>query len=246
VERAGAAVAELSDVHVLARACVGRERLSEEADMKAFTCTLATLFTMVWLPAAAVAIDLTFDDLMSVGNPLVTILDTHDYRFTGSFQTVDAPGGALVSNGSAVYLGEEASGPGITVTRADGRPFILYEFDAAGLYVPSSTSLPNAQQVRLLGLRVGGGILTASFELSDLAHFVHFSVPGTWSDLQAVTFSGFLAAGTPGALALDDVGVGEGPTSVAESRTLALVALTTLGVAGVALTRRRRTHFRPR
>ena len=88
--------------------------------MKAFTCTLVAILAMVWPSAAAVALDLTFDDVMSVGNPLVTMLDTHGYRFTGSFRTIDTPGGLLVSNGSAVYLGQEASGPGITVTRADG------------------------------------------------------------------------------------------------------------------------------
>src|SRR6185295_4517525 len=102
------------------------------------TCMLVTILTMLCPSAAAVALDLTFDDVMSVGNPLVTVLDTHGYRFTGSFRTIDAPGGALASNGSAVYLGQEASRPRITVTRTDGRPFILYEFDAAGLYVPSS------------------------------------------------------------------------------------------------------------
>lgn len=213
--------------------------------MKALACTLVTILTLVW-SSAAVALDLTFDDVLSVGNPLVTMLDTHGYRFTGSFRTIDTPGRMLVSNGSAVYLGQEASGLGITVTRTDRGPFLLYEFDAAGFYVPSSTSQPNAQQVSLLGLRVGGGILAASFGLSDLTHFAHFSVPGTWSDLQTVTFFGLLAAGTPGALALDDIGVGQGPAPVAEPRTLALVALTALGIGVVALTRRRRPHFRHR
>jgi len=132
------------------------------------------------------------------------------------------------------------------VTRADGGPFILYEFDAAGLYVPSAAGLPTAQQVTLVGLRVGGGIVSASYGLRDLGAFAHFSVPGTWSDLQAVTFAGLLSASTPGALALDDVGVGEGPPSVAEPGTLVLVALTALGVGGLALVGRRRGTFRPR
>jgi hypothetical protein len=213
--------------------------------MKAITCTLVAVLATGWA-SAAVALDLTFDDVMSVGNPLVTTLDTHGYRFTGSFRTIDAPGGLLVSNGSAVYLGHEASGPGITVTRVDGGPFILYEFDAAGLYVPSSAGSPNAQEVSLAGLHVGGGILGASYELGGLPSFVHFSVPSTWSDLQAVTFTGLLSAAAPGALALDDVGVGEGPTSVTEPGTLALAAVTALGVGGVALTRRRSDVFRPR
>ena len=132
------------------------------------------------------------------------------------------------------------------MTRADGGPFFLYEFDAAGLYVPPSPGSPNAQQVSLVRLRVGGGILVASYGLSSLPSFAHFSVPSTWSDLPAVTFAGLLSAATPGALALDDVGVGEGPTSVAEPGTLALVALTALGIGGVALTRRRSNAFRPR
>jgi hypothetical protein len=213
--------------------------------MKALTCTLVAILAMVW-PPAAVALDLTFDDVMSVGNPLVTVLETHGYRFTGSFRTIDAPGGLLVSNGSAGYLGQEASGPGITVTRADGRPFSLYGFDVAGLYLSPSAGAPNAQQVSLLGLRVGGGILGASYGLSDLAHFAHFWVPTTWSDLQAVTFTGLLSGATPGALALDDVGVGQGPTTVAEPGTLALVALTAVGVGGLALARRRHRTFRLR
>jgi hypothetical protein len=238
-------VAAFFDVRVVARDLKGSAR-SEEADMKAFTCTLVAILAMLWPPAAAIALDLTFADVMSVGNPLVTMLDTHGYRFTGSFRTIDAPGRLLVSNGSAVYLGQEASGPGITVTRTDGRPFSLYEFDAAGLYVPPSGGLLNAQRVGLVGLRVGGGILAASYGLSDLAHFAHFSVPSTWSDLQAVAFTGLLSAGAPGALALDDVGVGEGPTSVAEPGTLALVVLAALGVGGVALTRRRSAASRPR
>ena len=109
--------------------------------MKALACTLVAILAMVWPSAAAVALDLTFDDVISVGNPLVTMLDTHGYRFTGSFRTIDTPGAALASNGSAVYLGQEASGPGITVTRADGGPFFLYEFAAAGPLRPASAGL---------------------------------------------------------------------------------------------------------
>ncbi|MGH7367666.1 MAG: PEP-CTERM sorting domain-containing protein, partial [Candidatus Rokuibacteriota bacterium] len=161
------------------------------------------------------------------------------YRFTGSFRTIDTPGGLLVSNGSAVYLGQEASGPGITVTRADGGPFFLYEFDATGLHVPSSAGSPNAQQVSLVGLRVGGGLLGASYGLGDLTHFAHFWVPSTWSGLQAVTFTGLSAGAAPGALALDDVGVGDAPTPVAEPGTLALLGLAALGVGGVMRRRRR-------
>lgn len=208
--------------------------------MKALACMLAAVVVTAWA-SAAVALDITFDDVVSVGNPSLTMLDTHGYRFTGAFRTIDTPGGALASNASAVYLGQEASGPGITVTRVDGGPFILYEFDATGLYAPSSPGSPNAQQVSLVGLRIGGGLLSATYALNGLPGFAHFSVPSAWYDLQTVSFTGLLSAGTPGAFALDDVGVGEGPTTVAEPATLALAAITAIGAGGVALTRRR-TH----
>lgn len=213
--------------------------------MKALACMLVAVLATVWA-SAAVALDITFDDVISVGNPAVTMLDTQGYRFTGAFRTIDAPGGALASNASAVYLGQEASGPGITVTRADGGPFILYEFDATGLYVPSSPGSANAQQLSLAGLRIGGGLLSATSALSSLPGFAHFAVPSTWSDLQAVTFTGLLSAAAPGAFALDDVGVGEGPTSVAEPATLALAVITALGAGGVALSRHRSQRFRHR
>jgi len=206
--------------------------------MKALACTLVAILAMVWSPAAAVALDITFDELVSAGNPLVTTLDVHGYRFTGSFRTIDAPGGTLPSNGSAVYLHQEASGPGITVTRADGGPFILYAFDAVG-------------QVNLAGLRVGGGLLSATYGVSSLPGFAHFSVPPAWSNLQAATFTGLLSAAAPGASAptefgLDNVGVGEGATSVAEPATLVLAAITALGGCVVALARQRRGAFRHR
>jgi hypothetical protein len=41
--------------------------------------------------APADALDITFDDVMSVGNPLVTVLETAGYRFTA------ASDGALLS-----------------------------------------------------------------------------------------------------------------------------------------------------
>ena len=214
--------------------------------MKALACTLVVIVAMVWPSAAAIALDITFDDVISVGNPLVTMLDTHGNRFTGSFRTIDAPGAALASNGSAVYLGQEASGPGITVTRADGGPFILYEFAAAGLHVLPATGLPNAQQVKVVGLRIGGDHLSMTYELSTLPSFVHFLVPSTWTDLQTVTFTGLLFTATPGALGLDDLGVGEGPTSVAEPGTLALAVITALGACAVALGRHRSHAFRHR
>jgi hypothetical protein len=215
--------------------------------MKAFACILVAVLAMAWPPSSAVALDITFDDVTSVGNPLRSVLDTHGYRFAGSFRTIDAPGTALVSNRSPVYLGQEASATDLTLTRSDGGAFALYELDAAGLAIKASATAPNAGQLTLLGQRIGGGLLHASYALSEIPSFAHFAVPGSWYELQAVTFAGLLAGGEPGAFALDDVGVGQGPASVAEPATLTLALLTALGGGVMALTRRRRHGaFRPR
>ena len=213
--------------------------------MKALTGMLVVILATGWA-SASVALDITFDDVVSVGNPSVTLLDTHSYRFTGAFRTIDTPGAALASNASAVYLAQEASGPGITVTRADGGPFALYEFVATGLYVLPAAGLSNAQQVSLAGLRIGGGMLSATYALGGLPGFAHFSVPSAWHDLQAVTFTGLLSSAAPGAFALDDIGVGEGPTSVPEPATLALAVVTLLGAGSAALARRRTRRVRHR
>jgi hypothetical protein len=209
--------------------------------MKALAGTLGAILVAVSWSAPADALDITFDDVMSVGNPLVTVLETAGYRFTATaFRTIDTPGGTFVPNGSAVYIAQEAGWPGgITLARIDGAPFFLYDFDAAGLFVIPSSASPNARQVSLLGLQAGSAFLSASYSLSGgLASFVHFVVPASWQGLEAVTFTGLLATGASGALALDDIGVGEGPLStVPEPRTLLLALVTAVGVGALVLRR---------
>lgn len=212
--------------------------------MKLLACTLGVILTVVSLSAPVAALDITFDGVMT-GNPLVTVLETVGYRFTASaFRTIDSPGGTFATNGSAVYIALEAgSAGGITVTRIGGGPFVLYDFDAAGLLVSPSAGFPNAQQVSLLGLQTGGALLSASYSLgSGLATFAHFVVPAGWQSLEAVTFMGLLATDTSGGLALDDIGVGEGPVpAVSEPATLLLVLATAVGI-GVMMLRRRPHH----
>jgi hypothetical protein len=206
--------------------------------MAALTRMLALALTIAWPLSTAVALDITFDDVASVGNPARTVLDAWGYRFTGSFRTIDTPGPGLVDNGSPVYLGQTAGAAAVTVTRSDGRAFALNEFDAAGLHRPPAGSA-NARQVTLRGLRIAGGLLQASYALSDVHGFTHFPVPGSWHDLHAVTFVGLRAGGAPGALALDNVGVGEGgPAPVPEPGTLALLLLSAVG-GGLVIARRR-------
>jgi len=218
--------------------------------MKALACTLSVILVAVTWAAPAAALHITFDDVMSVGNPVVTTLETAGYRFTGApFRTIDTPGGTFVASGSAVYIAQEAGWPGgITMTRINGAPFLLYGSDAAGPLVAPSSASPNAQQVNLLGLQTGGALLSASYALSTgLASFAHFVVPASWQSLETVTFTGLLATGGSGALALDDIGVGEGPIStVPEPRTLLLVLTAAVGVGALLLRRGTRTPARRR
>ena len=102
--------------------------------MKAIACILVATLASVWASASASALEITFDDLTSIANPVVVPpLDTHGYRFTSAiaFQTIDTPGATFVSDGSGVYLGQVLAAPGITMTRVDGAPFALYDFTAA-------------------------------------------------------------------------------------------------------------------
>jgi hypothetical protein len=205
----------------------------KEVDMKALACTLVVIVAMVWPSAAAVALDITFDDVISVGNPLVTMLDAHGYRFTGSFRTIDAPGAALASNGSAVYLGQEASGPGIIVTRSDGGPFILYEFAAAGLHVLPSPGLPDAQQVKVVGRGPPEHDLRVEHpsQLRRLLGSQHLDRSPD-GDLHRAPVHGHARRACSGRC--------RGPG------TLALAVITALGACAVALRRHRSHSFRHR
>ncbi len=208
--------------------------------MKVFACILGATLAAIALAAPAAALVITFDDVVSVGNPLVTALDSHGYRFAAaSFHTIDTPGGGLVSNGPGVYLAQEVAQPGITVARVDGAPFSLYDFKAARLFVAAPTALPNARQVSLVALHVGSGLLSLSYDLGTSAGFMYFTVPSSWYQLESVTFTGLVSSVTPGALALDDVSLGIGP-SVAEPRTLLLALTTVVGLASMLVIRRRR------
>ena len=63
-------------------------------------------------------------------------------------------------------------------------------------------------------------------------------MPETWTNLEFVTFTGIFSATTAGGLALDDIGVGPGP-SVPEPATIILALTTIAGLAATTLRRRR-------
>ncbi|HEY4911393.1 MAG TPA: hypothetical protein VIJ73_17910, partial [Methylomirabilota bacterium] len=91
--------------------------------MKACACVLGVMLAAMTWPAPAAALQITFDDLASLGNPLVTTVETHGYRLAGPFlRTIDTPGTTFVGNGSAVYLAQNGAAPGggVTLARIDG------------------------------------------------------------------------------------------------------------------------------
>ena len=210
--------------------------------MKAIALTLGMMLVATTWSSRAAALDLTLDDVLSVGNPLVTSVETSGYRFSGpALRTIDTPGSTYVSNGSGVYLAQTVAGPvgGITLQRIDGLPFDLYEFAAAGLFAAGAGSA-NATHLSLLAIQAGGGGLSAIYDFAASTGFVHFSVPASWSNLEFVTFGGVFSATAAGALALDDVGVGTGPgPGVPEPATLVLALTTAAGLWALVLRRRR-------
>ena len=211
--------------------------------MKAFACTFGVILAAMTWSAPAAALQITFDDLASVGNPLVTTVETHGYRLAGPFlRTTDTPGTTFVGNGSAVYLAQNGAAPGggVTLARIDGAPFDVYGFSASGLFAAPGPGSPNASLLAVIAMRVGGGGLSAIYDLGASAGFVNFPVPTTWTDLdlEFVTFAGIFSATTAGGLALDDIGVGLGP-SVPEPATIILALTTMAGLAAATLRRRR-------
>lgn len=203
--------------------------------------TLGVMLSGTLWAAPAAAIDITFDDLVSAGNPSVATVETSGYRVAGpALRTIDTPGGLYVDSGSPVYLAQidGSGGGGLTLRRLDGASFDLYEFAAARLFL-SAAGGANAAQVSLLGLGVGGTTLAALYDL-PASGFGHFVVPAAWSHLEAVVFQGVLPAGGPGALALDDVGVGSGPAtgSVPEPAAMVLALTTAVAFGATALRRR--------
>jgi hypothetical protein len=200
--------------------------------------TLGVMLAVITWTTPAAAIDITFDDLVSAGNPSVAAVETSGYRVEGpALHTIDTPGSLYVDSGSPIYLAQidGPAGAGLTLRRLDGAAFDLYEFAAARLFVSASDG-PNASQVALLGLGVGGTTLSATYDLAATG-FTHFTVPPAWSHLEAMVFQGLLAGGGPGALALDDVGVGSGPVtgSVPEPAAIVLALTTALAVGAVLL-----------
>jgi hypothetical protein len=209
--------------------------------MKAFACTFGVILAATTWSAPAAALQITFDDLMSVGSPPLATVEANGYRLAGPFlRTIDTPGTTFVGNGSAVYLAQNGAplGGAITLQRIDGAPFELYGFSASGLFATPTTGSPNSTLLAVLAMRVGGGGMSAIYDLGASAGFLNFPAPATWTDLEFVTFAGIFSATMAGGLALDGIGVGSGP-KVPEPATIVLALTTAAGLGATTLRRRR-------
>jgi hypothetical protein len=200
------------------------------------------LFFTAMLIALAAALSgcavIDYEDVDGAGNPTLTNLTTTAtdgsmWTFTSvHFHAVGDPGlcifGGCADNGT-VYIAEEASlGGPITMVSASGAPFSLRGFDGAQLFNDDAAAAaagdPNATSVVATGTFSGGGTDTQSFALDDVG-FKTFTF--SWSNLVSVTFSGTIAGGGPGGIALDNIQVSGGaaaeqaPASLGSSVELA-------------------------
>lgn len=127
----------------------------------------------------------------------------------------------------------------VTMSRSDGRPFNLRQFDAAESHVGLDFE---ATQIDVIGTRMGGSTVLASFVLDQvndgsgpLLDFQTFVVPRSFSGLVSVSFNGSGGIFDGPTFFRDDFAL-DNIVIVPEPATLAL-----LGIAIAGLVWRRRT-----
>lgn len=182
------------------------------------TCVLVAALSLMAVGSRVQASVVTFDGVSSSGNPIVTTLTTEGFTFTsGHFHTIDSPGLAGAADDGTIYIAEEAGDLGlpITMTAEGGQPFSLISFDGAELWISAPSGYPNAYYINVLGNLSGGGTVNAQFTLDGIldgaggaADFQTFVLPGSFTNLASVVFSGALLTGGPGAIALDNINTG--------------------------------------
>ena len=181
------------------------------------------------------------DGLAGGGNPEQNSLDVDEHRFTGSpqFHAVASPAAGslpLVDHGSPYIasLGGGDDGP-ITLSRLDGLPFSLIQFDAAEAFLSdveaTLAGFPNAASINVVGQTSSGGQVQTTFTLDGVKDgaagqndFQTFTLDASFTNLASITFHGSVPTGGSGAFALDNFHLG---TPIPEPATLplALVAL---------------------
>ena len=195
--------------------------------------------------ASARASTIDFDEIASADclSAASTSITSDGFLFTGSgpvnAMTICNDSSGYASNGSN-FLSEIWNFT-ITMTAVDASTFSLNSLDASRLhegYVFDPTEL------RITGTLSGGGTVSATFALDDVADgvggsadFQNFVLPSTFVDLTSVRFVGFNTIagsgfGQSAYSALDNIVVNEAP--VPEPTTLSLLGL---GLAGMGARR---------
>ena len=186
---------------------------------------------------------ITFDGIPSAGNPILgaPVFDSGFSFGSSHFHTIDSPaifGGA--DNGSPVYLGEEdgSLGVDIVMSQLGGGAFSFSQFDGAELFVAAPGGFPNATSILVTGALSGGGSVSATFALDGIvdgaggaADFQTFFLPGSFTNLTSVTFSGLIGSSGTGGLGIDNIVV----DTVPEPSTVFLLGL---GLTGILARRR--------
>jgi hypothetical protein len=195
---------------------------------------------------AAYAVLIDFEDVVIAGtNPIVISTNSRGFNFaSGHHHEINNPAfSGVASNGTQYILEEGASlGQPITMTQIGGGTFSLTSFDGAEVWVVNNASFPNATVLNVLGNVSGGGVVNTSFNLDGIidgaggaADFQTFFLPGTFTNLVSVVFSGSIVGGSTNAgISIDNLN-SDGQT-VPEPASLALL----LGALAAASWSRRR------
>jgi hypothetical protein len=175
---------------------------------------------------AGSACTVTFDGVDGTGNPQLSTLSVTEQGQTvvftsGHFHAIGDTSICLFSGcvtGSGVYIMEEAGvlGQPINMSRAGG--FNLLSFQVAQPFnddvAAANGGFPNATTVVIVGNLSAGGTVTATCPIPTTG-FGNCSLPGSFSNLASATFSGTVAGGGTGGIALDNITYlpGSGPST---------------------------------
>lgn len=194
------------------------------------------------LPGSSSALVIDFSGV-SAGIPTLSSYSESGFTFTSEhFHTFSSPALCLCADDGFGYIGEEDGGVGVDITMAltAGGPFSLISFAGAELWVPPAPpALPNATEILVTGSLFGGGSVFQSFSLDGVvdgfggpADFQAFLLPGTFTNLVSVTFSGHRGESGGGAMAIANLNL-----NIHEPAAAGLLAL---GLVGLGLSDRLR------
>ena len=196
------------------------------------------------------ACTITFDGVNGTGNPILTTLTVTEQGQTavftsGHFHAIGSPNiclfGGCIDNGT-VYIQEEAGGLGqpINMAMSNGSTLTLFNFQVAQPYnddaAAAAGGFPNATTVRVVGNLATGGTVVTTCPIPTTG-FGQCTVPGTFTNLRSVTFSGLTAAGGPGGISIDNISYlpGGGPTTTTSFDSDGAVSVTSAAIeAGVS------------